>query len=118
MIDLVALHGDEKDNLVLMIFHNVVLTGYEINNEDKELTFFYTHSQNEANCSKDETDFETFIWMDDGKTLVDPHDRYEGICINHLWYPRGDCSMDEYLEKIRIPLENELTDQTIDQLTK
>jgi hypothetical protein len=114
MIDIVSLHTDDDDKLVLMIFHDVRLIGYSVNEKDSELTIHYHHTRNEANCTKDEIDYETFLWMDDGKSLVDAHDRYEGICINHRWFPRGDLSLSEYLAQIRIPLENELAEQKIE----
>ena len=119
MIDLVTLHNDpETDKYVLMIFHDIHFNGYIVDDVNKELSVFYRHSQDEGDYSKDEVDYETFIWMDDGKTFVEPADRYEGICINHRWYPRGELSLDEYMAQIRIPLENELVEQNLKQITE
>ena len=90
MIDLVTLHSDETTdgNLILMIFHNVKITGYIVNPDGSEFTIYYRHTVDESDCKAGELDFETYMWMDDGKTLIDDYDRYEGICINHKWYPR------------------------------
>ena len=119
MIDLVTLHNDpDTDKYILMIFHNIHFTGYIVDDKNKELSIFYRHSQDEGGYSKGEVDYETYIWMDDGKSLIEPSDRYEGICINHRWYPRGDSSLEEYMAQIRIPLENELVEQNIKELAE
>lgn len=120
MIDLVTLHSDETTdgNLILMIFHNVKITGYIVNPDGSEFTIYYRHTVDESDCKAGELDFETYMWMDDGKTLIDDYDRYEGICINHKWYPRGDMSLSDYLNLIKIPLEDEIVEQNLADITE
>ena len=76
------------------------------------------HTIDESNCKAGELDFETYMWMDDGKSLIEDYDRYEGICINHKWYPRGDMSLSDYLNLIRIPLEDEIVEQNLTDITE
>ena len=120
MIDLITVHSDAETqgNLILMIFHNVKITGYTISPDGTEFTIFYKHTLDESNFKAGELDFETYMWMDDGKTLIDSYDRYTGICINHKWYPRGDMSLSEYVNLIKVPLENEIVEQNLESITE
>ena len=120
MIDLITLHSDSETNgnLILMIFHNVKITGYIINPDETEFTIYYKHTIDESNCKAGDIDYETYMWMDDGKSLIDNYDRYEGICINHRWFPRGDLSLTDYLNLIRLPLENEIVEQNLNDITE
>lgn len=117
MIDIVTLHLNDKDEYVLTIFHDVAILSYEVEN-NCELVINYIHKHAEVNCAKDEPDFETFLWNDDGKALNDELDRYCGICIDSQWFPIGDNSLEEYLNKIRLYLNKEIVETNLEEIEK
>ena len=114
MIDLVTLHVDQKtDNLELMIFHDVKVTGYEICAADNEFTIYYTHTQDENNCKRGEPDYETYIFPGSDK-----EGEYTGICVNEKWYPIGKSGLIDYISVVRILLENEITENNLKDVAK
>ncbi len=117
MVDIVTIHTDTKDNYILTIFHDVAIVSYSVEN-GCELIINYIHKHPEVDYGANEPDYETFLWADDGKTLVDEVDRYTGICVDNQWFPIGDKSLEEYLNTVRVYLNKEIVETDLEEIEK
>lgn len=106
MIDLVNIHRQSNDEFKLTIFHNVSIKSFSIS--ETAIEIFYIHKHTELDCIENTVDSEIFMWDYDRKSLIDPCDRYTGIFVDNIWYPRADHSMDSYLSIIQPLLNKEI----------
>jgi hypothetical protein len=117
MVDIVTLHLNDKDEYVLTIFHDIAILSYSVEN-NCELVINYIHKHSEVNCGENEQDYETFIWSDDGKVIADEIERYSGISVDNEWFPIGDSSIEEYLNRIRLYLNKEIVETDLEEIEK
>lgn len=108
MIDIVNIHRQSDDAFKLTIFHNVAIKSFNVS--DTAIEINYIHRKGELDCVENSVDSETFLWDYDKKSLVDPCDRYTGIFVDNIWYPRADYSLEEYLSIVQPLLNKEITE--------